>query len=344
MKLITVKVQDAVGRPLGHDVTRIVRGQFKGPAYRKGHVIRREDVQALLQLGKEHVYVLDLEEGDVHEDEASVRLAKAVAGPGLQLSEPVESRVNLIAAFNGVLRVDVEGVRRLNALGYIALATLHDVTVAHDGDAVAAIKPVPLVLSEKDVRRAEEFSQARGGLVRVLPFRPLRVGVVVTGSEVAKGRIKDEFTPVVTAKVEAFDCRVVEVIRVTDEPTAIARAIHDVVGSSDLVLVTGGMSVDPDDATPAGIRLSGAHIERYGAPVMPGVMFLLAYLDGKPVLGVPACALFYPTTVFDLVLPRLLAGERVTGEEIAALGHGGLCRGPTACDGCTYPYCEFGKG
>lgn len=344
MKLITVKVQDAVGRPLGHDVTRIVRGQFKGPAYRKGHVVRTEDVQALLQLGKEHVYVLELEEGDVHEDEASARLAKAVAGPGLQLSDPVESRVNLIAGHDGLLRVDVQGVSHLNALGYVALATLHDATVTSEGDVVAALKPMPLVLSDEDMRRAEGYCQAHGGLVRMLPFRSLRVGVVVTGSEVAKGRIKDEFGPVVKAKIEAFDSRVVRVVHVTDEPGAIAQAIRDVEASSEMVLVTGGMSVDPDDATPTGIRQSGASIERYGAPVMPGVMFLLAYLDGKPVLGVPACALFYPTTVFDLILPRLLAGERVTDEEIAALGHGGLCRGPIECDGCTYPHCEFGKG
>jgi molybdopterin biosynthesis enzyme len=170
------------------------------------------------------------------------------------------------------------------------------------------------------------------------------VGLVITGSEVAAGRIKDEFGPVVARKVEAFDCCVAVVVCVTDNPAAIAQAIQGVASISDLVLVTGGMSVDPDDATPAGIRLSGAQVERYGAPVMPGVMVLLAYLDAKPVLGVPACALFYPTTVLDLILPRLLADERVTGADIAALGHGGLCRTPATCGDCTYPRCEFGKG
>lgn len=344
MKMTTVKVEDAVGRALAHDVTRIVPGQFKGPAYHRGHVIRAEDVPALLDLGKEHVYVLELEQGDVHEDEASVRLAMAVAGPGLRLSEPVESRVNFVATDDGVVRIDTQGLKRLNSLGYLALATLHDATVAQKGDIVAALKPLPLVLGEEDVRRAVEFCQVRRGLVRVLPFRRLQVGVVVTGSEVAKGRIKDEFGPVVAAKVEAFGSRVAGVVCVTDDPGAIAQAIHDVAASSDLILVTGGMSVDPDDATPAGVRLSGARIESYGAPVMPGVMLLLAYLDAKPVLGVPACALYYPTTVLDLVLPRLLAGERVTGAEIAALGHGGLCRTPAACGDCTFPHCAFGKG
>jgi molybdenum cofactor synthesis domain-containing protein len=344
MKKNTVSVEDAVGAVLWHDVTRIIPGQFKGPAYRRGHVIRVEDVPALLDLGKEHVYVLELEEGDVHEDEAAVRLATAVAGPGLRLSEPVESRVNFVAAHDGIVRVDTRGLRRLNALGYLALATLHDATVARMGETVAALKPLPLVLSEADVRRAAEFCEARGGLVRVLPLRRLRVGVVVTGSEVAKGRIKDQFAPVVAAKVEAFRSQVTEVVCVTDDPPAIAQAIHDVVASSDLVLVTGGMSVDPDDATPAGIRLSGARVERYGAPVMPGVMFLLAYLEDKPVVGVPACALYYSVTVLDIVLPRLLAGERVKEDDIAALGHGGLCRGPDACIACTYPHCDFGKG
>jgi molybdenum cofactor synthesis domain-containing protein len=342
--MTTVKVEDAVGRALAHDVTRIVPGQFKGPAYHRGHVIQPEDVPALLDLGKEHVYVLELEQGDVHEDEASVRLAMAAAGPGLRLSEPVESRVNFVATDDGIVRVDTQGLKRLNSLGYVALATLHDATVAQKSDIVAALKPLPLVLSAEDIRRAAEFCQVRRGLVRVLPFHRLRVGVVVTGSEVAKGRIKDEFGPVVAAKVEAFGSRVAGVVCVTDDPGAIAQAIHDVAASSDLILVTGGMSVDPDDATPAGVRLSGARIESYGAPVMPGVMLLLAYLDAKPVLGVPACALYYPTTVLDLVLPRLLAGERVTGAEIAALGHGGLCRTPAACIACTFPHCAFGKG
>jgi hypothetical protein len=344
MELKTVRVEDAVGRALAHDVTRIVPGRFKGPAYRRGHVIQPEDVQTLLDLGKEHVYVLDLEEGDVHEDEASVRLARAVAGRGIRLSEPVESRVNLVATHDGLIRVDIEGLRRLNALGYLALATLHDATVARQGDTVAALKPLPLILSEADVRRAAEFCEVRGGLVRVLPFQRLRVGVVVTGSEVAKGRIKDEFGPVVAGKVEPFGCCVSVVVCVMDDAAAIAQAIHGVAILSDLILVTGGMSVDPDDTTPAGVRLSGAQIERYGAPVMPGVMLLLAYLDAKPVLGVPACAIFYRTTVLDLILPRLLAGERVTGADIAALGHGGLCRGPAACGECTFPHCEFGKG
>ena len=344
MKLKTVKVEDAVGRALAHDVTRIVPGRFKGPAYCRGHVIQPEDVPALLDLGKERIYVLDLEQGDVHEDEAAVRLATAVAGPGLRLSEPVESRVNLVATHDGLVRVDVGRLRRLNALGYVSLATLHDATVTRQDDTVAAIKPLPLVLSEEEVRRAVALGRVRRGLVRVLPFRRLPVGVVITGNEVAKGRIEDEFGPVVERKVGAFGCCVAVVVCVEDDPAAIAQAIHGVASISDLVLVTGGMSVDPDDATLAGVRLSGARIERYGAPVMPGVMLLLAYLGAKPVLGVPACALFYSATVLDLVLPRLLAGERVTAGKIAWLGHGGLCRGPAVCGQCTFPHCEFGKG
>lgn len=222
MKLKTVRVEDSIGRALAHDVTRIVPGRFKGPAYRRGHVIRAEDVPALLDLGKEHVYVLELEQGDVHEDDAAVRLATAVAGPGLRLGQPVESRVNLIAAHDGLVRVDVGRLRRLNALGYVSLATLHDATVARQGDTVAALKPLPLVLSEEEVRRAVAFGRVRRGLGRVLPFRRLRVGVVITGSEVAKGRIQDEFGPVVGRKVGAFGCCVGVTVCVTDDPAAIA--------------------------------------------------------------------------------------------------------------------------
>lgn len=344
MKLKTVKVEDSIGRALAHDVTKIVPDRFKGPAYRRGHIIQPEDIPALLDLGKEHVYVLELERGDIHEDEASVRLAMAVAGPGLRLSEPVESRVNLVATSDGLLRVDIEGLKRLNTFGYLALATLHDATVVRQGDTVSALKPLPLVLSEEDVLQATEFCEARRGLVRVLPFRRQRVGVVITGGEVAKGRIKDEFGAIVVAKAGALGCFVAVVVCVTDDPAAIAQAIHGVACISDLILVTGGMSIDPDDATQAGVRLSGARIERFGAPVMPGAMLLLAYLEAKPVIGVPACALFYSTTVLDLILPRLLADDRVTGADIAALGHGGLCRTPAACGECTFPHCEFGKG
>lgn len=344
MKKAIVSVEDAVGAVLQHDVTRIVRGHFKGPAYRRGHVIRAEDIPALQDLGKQHVYVLELQQGDVHEDEAAIRVAGAVAGAGIRLTEPVESRVNLVARHDGLLRVDVEGVRHLNELGYFALATLHDAIVVRQAETVAAVKPVPLVLREKDVHRAGALCRARGGLVGLLPFRPLSVGLVVTGSEVATGRIEDEFGPVIAAKVESFGSRVARQVQVADDADAIARAVREVAEPSDLVLVTGGMSVEPDDVTPAGIRRAGAHVERYGAPVMPGVMLLLAYLGRKPVVGVPACALFYSVTVLDIVLPRLLAGERVKGHEIAALGHGGLCRGPDACIACTYPHCEFGKG
>jgi molybdenum cofactor synthesis domain-containing protein len=344
MRKALVSVEDAVGTVLWHDVTRIVRGRFKGPAYRRGHIIRAEDIPTLRDLGKEHVYVLELQQGDVHEDEAASRLARAVAGAGIRFSEPVESRVNLVAAHDGLLRIDVQGVGQLNALGYVSLATMHDATVVREGEVLAGVKPIPLVVTEEDVRRAEELCGARGGLVRVLPLRSLSVGVVVTGTEVATGRIQDDFGPVIRAKVEAFGSRVVRQVQVPDDAEAIAKAIRDVAGLSELVLVTGGMSVDPDDVTPAGIRQAGASIERYGAPVMPGVMLLLAYLKGKPVIGVPACALFYSVTALDLVLPRLLAGQRVTGDDIAALGHGGLCRGPDACIACTYPHCDFGKG
>ncbi|MGB9802333.1 molybdopterin-binding protein [Desulfofundulus sp.] len=340
MRAQAVRVEEAVGMVLSHDITKIVRGEFKGPAFKKGHVIAAEDVPELLKLGKEQIYVLELDKDDVHEDEAGVRLGRAVAGPGVTCSPPRESRVNLFAARTGLLKIDVAALEAINSLPDVILSTLPNNTPVTEGDMLAGTKVIPLVVKEEVVKAVEEICALRGGVIRVEPYQALDVGIIVTGGEVYNGRIKDTFGPVLKEKVESFGSRVLEIRYAPDDARFIARLIGETIAAgSQMVLVSGGMSVDPDDVTPRGIRLSGARVEKYGAPVLPGAMFLLAYRDGVPVIGMPACGMYFRTTILDLVLPRLLAGERLTSRDIVALAHGGLCR---SCPECRYPRCSFG--
>lgn len=337
-----IRVENAVGCVLIHDMTQIIPGEKKGVRFPKGHIVKEEDISVLLSMGKEHVYVWSQSEELIHENEAAERLAKAVAGPGLQLSEPHEGKINLTAEYPGLLYADEEGILALNSLEYIVLATLHSHRPVKAGDKVAGTRVVPLMIEEEIVLEAERIAKEIGApLLRVRPLRSWKVGVVTTGSEVYHGRIKDKFGPVLKAKIEGWGSQVVGQSFADDDVPMIQARIRDhVAAGAEMVLVTGGMSVDPDDVTPSAIKGMGAELVTYGAPVLPGAMFLLAYLDGIPVMGLPGCVMYSKTTVFDLVAPRILTGERITKRDIAQLGHGGLC---LECPVCTYPHCPFGK-
>ncbi|WMW66206.1 molybdopterin-binding protein [Nitratidesulfovibrio liaohensis] len=339
--LSVVPVHEAVGMMLCHDMTRIIPGVEKGPGFRKGHIIAPEDIPLLLQMGKEHVYALRLGAGQLHEDDAAMRLARVVGGAGVAPEAKCEGRVNLVAEHDGLLHVDVPALGRLNGLGELAVSTLHGLCAVRAGQMVAGMRVIPLIVHEQLLHEAE---RALDGVpvVSVLPFRRARVGMVTTGSEVFHGRIKDKFGPVVRRKFADLGSEVVRQVLVADDRDATARAIRELVDEgADMVVVTGGMSVDPDDQTPAGIRAAGARVVAYGAPVLPGSMFMLAYLGEVPVMGLPGCVMYHRASIFDLVAPRLLAGLAVTREDITALGHGGLCLG---CQECRYPACPFGKG
>jgi hypothetical protein len=336
----SLPVEQAVGKVLCHDMTRIVPGECKGPAFRKGHIVREEDIPALLEIGKEHIYVLSLEPGQLHEDEAAVRIAEAAAGPGITLSAPVEGRVNFIAG-PGLLTVNVQALNRINAIEEIALATLHTGQQITDSRPVAGTRVVPLVVDETKIQQVENICAQSGPVVQVKPFARLRVGVVTTGSEVYHGRIEDKFGPVVRRKFERLGSTVMGQSLTSDDPGMTRDAIEAFIAQgAEMVVVTGGMSVDPDDQTPASIRATGAEVVTYGSPTFPGVMFMLAYKDDIPIVGLPGCVMYYRASIFDLVVPRLLAGERLTRKDITELGHGGFCAG---CDTCRYPICPFGK-
>ncbi len=339
-----IPVEDAVGTVLAHDITEIRRGEFKGPAFKKGHVIRPDDVCRLQRLGKRHLHVLKIEEDQLHEDEAAEALANAFCGEGVIWKEaPREGKISLLAARDGLFVVDVAALEAVNLVGELMCATRHTHFVVREGDTVAALRAIPLVIESSVVQKAVHIAKALPeGLLRVKPLRRARAGLVITGHEVYHGLVQDQFEPVLQRKVTHLGSEILETAIVPDDADLIAENIRKLLSrGADLVLVTGGMSVDPDDVTRVGIDRAGASQVIYGAPVLPGAMFLLAHIGPVPILGVPACGLYHETTILDLILPRILAGDRITRADIAALGHGGLCLN---CKDCRFPVCPLGKG
>ncbi len=337
-----IPVAQAVGMVLPHDITEIVPGKCKGRAFKKGHIIRPEDVERLRSLGKEHVYVLELTAEEIHENEAALLMAAAAAGSGTEYSDDVhEGKVGIKAAHDGLLKIDKEALLRFNLLGEVMCATLHDNTPVKQGEQVAALRLIPLVGERPLVERAAAIAAEGAKLVRVLPLAKVKAGLVITGSEVFYGRIEDKFEAVLRGKLAALGLEVVRVGFAPDDAALIAAEIRLCLDAgAELVITSGGMSVDPDDVTRAGIREAGAEDIVYGTPVLPGAMFLCGRIGQAAVLGLPACGMFHKITVFDLILPRILAGERLSREDFAAMGHGGLCRN---CAICHYPVCNFGK-
>lgn len=317
-----VKTEEAIGMMLCHDLTRIVPGESKGPAFKKGHVVQVEDIPLLLSMGKEHLYVWEVQEGMIHEEEASTRMAATASAGGVVWAPPREGKVTLKAEHDGLLRIDAEKLEAINSIGEITIATLRDRMAVTAGQAVAGVKVTPLVIAEEQIRAAE----ALGEWVQVKPFRPLKSAVIVTGSEVFKGRLEDKFGPVVEAKLARYGCPVVYRAISDDNAEMTVTKIREAIeAGAELILCTGGMSVDPDDATPGAIQMAGARVVTYGAPVLPGSMFMLGYLAGEvPVMGLPGAVMFEKVTIFDLILPVVLAGEILTKQDFVRMGHGGM--------------------
>ena len=336
-----IKVEDAVGMTLGHDMTRVIPGRCKEVAFRRGYIIRREEIPEFHKIGKEHIYVIEGDNVDVHEEDAARRLAAAFAGPEFKHSGVKEGRIDLISSINGVLKVNTSLLTEVNSFDGVVLATRHSGTVCEPDMVVAGTKIIPLYMPDAELRKVEALCRKKGAVLKILPFMLKKVGVVVTGSEVYKGLVQDKFTDTIKRKVEALGAHLIHSVVVPDDEQMIAAAVLDMkVRGAELIFACGGFSVDPDDVTVEGIERAGAKIVAYGAPVMPGSMCLVAYLDGIPVLGAPACAIWNKATVIEVFLPRMLARDPITREEVAALGHGGLC---LSCQPCGYPLCPFCK-
>ena len=378
--MATVPVGDAVGMVLAHDITEIRKDEFKGAAFKKGHLIRIEDVTHLKRLGKEHLYVLSLGPDEMHENDAAVALAAALMGRGVRAEgEPREGKINLVAETDGLLRVNREALLSLNMLGEVMCASRHGHTMVRAGRVVAGTRAIPLVVKREVIAAAvticENARKAGAAVIEVVGLRRPRAGVVITGNEVYHGRVKDAFAPVISKKIEAFGGEIVGLYYAPDDAGFIEQRLRELRDAgADLLITTGGMSVDPDDVTRFAIRSLGAVDVTYGAAVLPGAMFLIGYLEKErqvasetrrlgdektkgddkvglsprlpvapspiPILGIPACGMYHAVTVLDLILPRVLAGEKIGRRELAELGYGGLC---LHCKECRYPVCPFGK-
>lgn len=339
--MIKVKVEEAVGKVLGHDLTKIVPGEFKGVAFKKGHIVKEEDIEILKNMGKNHIYVLDLKKGYLHEDEAALRIGKSVAGEGIYLNGPSEGKINLKAKKKGLLKVNLEVLTKINDIDLIILATLHNNTLVDKNTTVAGTRIIPLIIEEEKIRKVEEICNKLGKALIIKELKQMKMGIIVTGTEVYQGRINDKFGPVLKEKVEKYNGKLLGIKYTPDDSKKIEEAIEFFINDgAEVILTSGGMSVDADDVTPKAIENTADTVVTYGSPVLPGAMFMLAYKGNTAIIGIPACGMYYRTTVFDLVFPRILVGEKLFRKDITSLAHGGLCLG---CKVCRYPICPFGK-
>ncbi|MDO5350286.1 MAG: molybdopterin-binding protein [Lachnospiraceae bacterium] len=351
MKLINTL--DAEGTVLCHDITQIIKGVTKDAVFRKGHVVTKEDIPVLLSVGKDQLYVWEKEEGILHENDAAEILCQLCINEHMDRSQAKEGKIELTAACDGLLKVDNRGMKAVNGFGQMMIASRHGNFPVKKGDKLAGTRIIPLVIEEEKMEAARQAAMAAtegNSILKLMPFLHKKVGIVTTGNEVFYGRIQDTFTPVIQDKMAEFDTEIIGHDTWNDDDKKVTASILSMIQKgADVVVCTGGMSVDPDDKTPLAIKNTGARIVSYGAPVLPGAMFLLAYYEVKDgdrprtvaIMGLPGCVMYAKRTIFDLVLPRVMADDEVTAEDLASLGQGGLCLN---CPVCTFPNCGFGKG
>ncbi len=337
-----IKTRDAIGHILCHDLTRIVKDEMKDVAFKKGHIIKEEDIDTLLKMGRENLYVWEATPDMVHENDAAKILAEICMGSGTIGSEVKEGKIDILAGVDGLLTVQTEKLLELNMQDELMIATRHNYYPVKKGELLAGTRVIPLVIHRDKLEKAKSIA-GNEKLIHICTYKSYKVGIVTTGSEIYNRRIEDTFTPVIIKKIAKYGLEVIGHEIASDEKEMIVNGIKKLKqAGATMIICTGGMSVDPDDLTPSAIKESGAEIISYGAPVLPGAMFLLGYYDdGIPIMGLPGCVMYEKTTIFDLVLPRIVAGIRVEKKDLAKLGHGGLC---LKCSQCTYPHCEFGKG
>ncbi len=335
-----IRIEEAVNCVCCHDMTRIVPGEFKGRAYRRGHVITKEDIPELRRLGKEHIYIWEETGGRLHEDEAALRMACAAVGVGIDYGEPAEGKIMLRAQYDGLCVIDEARLKAVNMLSDVMIATRSNFRLVKKGEIVAGLRAIPLVVEQSLIEQVEAICS--DGLVDVLPLKRPKISVVTTGNEVYHGLIQDKFGPFLQSKLAEYGCAVAEQVFCPDDADEIAREIRKLIGNgAELILTTGGMSVDPDDVTPLGIRQAGAAVVTYGTPILPGAMTLVAYLGERAILGLPGGVMFSKVSALDLLLPFVLADVAITKERLAGFGLGGLC---LQCEVCHYPNCTFGIG
>lgn len=336
-----VPISQAIGMKLGYDITRIDPGKFKGPLFRKGHIINETDLEDLKKIGKEHIYVWNEKSGEIHENDASQRISQAVTGKNITLSLPTEGKITLKSTIRGLFQLNSKLLYKINSIDNITIASLPDNFQVEVSQGVAGVRIVPLTINEKIIKKIEQICQKEGKVFLINEYKHFKIGIITTGNEVYKGLIEDKFGPILKEKFSYFGAEIIEQIFCPDEIQKIVEAIeHFKEQDADIIVLTGGMSVDPDDLTPGAIKKSGANIITYGVPVQPGNMFLLAYSGNTTLMGVPGASLYYKNTILDVVLPRIFVGEILSKKDFIKLGEGGYC---SSCSSCQYPSCYFGR-
>ncbi len=337
-----VPTVEAVGHVICHDICRIIKDEKKDTPFKKGHIVKEEDIPVLLSLGKEHLYVWEKTIGFMHENEAADILYNICENKFMHPTQVNEGKIEVIADIDGLFSVDINRLNKINSIDEIIIATRHSNTPVKKGDKLAGMRVIPLIIDEKKLQEAKSVA-GETPLLSLLPYKKMKAGIVTTGSEVYHKRIKDTFTPVIMSKLSEYGIETLWHITVDDNIERISEAIRDIKSSgAEMILCTGGMSVDPDDVTPSAIKQSNAEIISYGAPMLPGAMFLMGYFnDDTPIMGLPGCVMYSKTTIFDVILPKVAAGVKIRKEDFSVMGHGGLCLN---CKPCIYPNCGFGKG
>jgi len=334
-----IKVENAIGMTLAHDITEVIPGKKKDVAFKRGKVIEKKDIERLLDLGKGHIFAFDKGIKGIHEDEAGMRIARSIMDEKMEPVPPKEGKVIIKSKVNGLFYVNDKNLYEINKIPDILLSTVPNRHPVKIGDVVAATRIIPLYIKEKELKKVERVGEK--GIISIKPFKSFEVGLVITGSEVFSGRIKDG-SYVVEEKIKGYGLDVIGKTLVPDDIIAIRDAIRGFFNAgAEIVITTGGLSVDPDDITREGIEATGAEELFYGTPVFPGAMFLVARLKGRYILGAPACVYYNKNTVLDIILTRIMAGERMHKNDMVKLSYGGLCLN---CDVCHYPTCFFGKG
>ena len=339
MKLI--KTENAVGCVLCHDITQIIKGVTKDARFRKGHVITKEDIPVLLSIGKDNIYIYENDENMMHENDAAKVLVSMCKNEYMSESDVKEGKIELKAEADGLLKVDKKKLFTVNSFGQMMIATRHGNTMVKKGDKLAGTRIIPLVIEKEKMERVKK-EVGEGSILKLMPFKHKKAALLTTGNEVYYHRIKDTFSETVMQKLDEFDVQIIDHVILPDDNELLTKTIlEELEKGADIVICTGGMSVDPDDKTPLAIKNTGADVVSYGSPVLPGAMFMIAYMGEKVIMGLPGCVMYARRTIFDLALPRVMADDKITEDELSSLGEGGLCLG---CEVCTFPNCGFGKG
>ena len=330
-----------MGCVLCHDITQIIKGVTKDARFRKGHVITEEDIPVLLSIGKDNIYIYENDENMMHENDAAKVLVSMCKNEYMSESDVKEGKIELKAEADGLLKVDKKKLFTVNSFGQMMIATRHGNTMVKKGDKLAGTRIIPLVIEKEKMERVKK-EVGEGSILKLMPFKHKKAALLTTGNEVYYHRIKDTFSETVMQKLDEFDVQIIDHVILPDDNELLTKTIlEELEKGADIVICTGGMSVDPDDKTPLAIKNTGADVVSYGSPVLPGAMFMIAYMGEKVIMGLPGCVMYARRTIFDLALPRVMADDKITADELSSLGEGGLCLG---CEVCTFPNCGFGKG